>query len=97
MVVCCTSGGISEDGGGSAITAREATTAPMPLSWRTVAHDTAPPSTSHEVLPPTSTPRVPSGPAATGKVRMLVDSATPTIVGLAGASSAVSSRASPTR
>ena len=69
----------------------------MPLSWRTVAHETASPSTSHEVLVPTSTPNAPSGPAATGKVRTVVDSATPTIVGLAGASSAVSSRASPMR
>ena len=46
----CTSAGISEAGGGSSITARDATVAPMSLSWRTVAHETGPPSTSHERL-----------------------------------------------
>ena len=43
----CISGGSSEAGGGSAITARDATMAPMSLSSRTVAHETGPPSTSH--------------------------------------------------
>ena len=85
----CTSAGISEAGGGSLITARDATVAPMPLSWRTVAHETGPPSTSHARLLPVSTPKAPSGPAAAGKVADVVDSATPTIVGSAGASSAV--------
>ncbi len=91
------SSGHSDFGGGSPITAREATTAPISLSWRTVGHDTGPPSTSQPVVPSARTPSEPIGPAAAGKVRRLVDSATPTMVGSAGAPSSLRSSWSPSR
>jgi len=61
------SSGISEAGGGSSMTARESTVAPIALSRFTVSHDTGPPPASQVGAPLSSArPRLPTSPAANG-------------------------------
>ena len=66
-------------------TARESTTLPSWFSCWTWVQLTGAPSTSQvSLLVPfsrSSAPRLPAGPATTGRSRTVVDSATPTIVG----------------